>query len=70
MDVTGYCARRFFQKARPNNTVAVMVDTTIHACMDQPTTSSKLTDLSDKNPRSTQWWVVGITNKANRKKFA
>jgi hypothetical protein len=28
------------------------------------------TDLRAKNPRSTQWCVVGITNKANRKKFA
>jgi len=66
----GDAARRFFQTTRPNNTVARIVDTTIQTCIDRPTASSKWTDRIARNPRSTQWCVVGITNKANKKKFA
>jgi hypothetical protein len=66
----GDAARRFFQTTRPNNTVARIVDATIQTCIDRPTASSKWIDLMPRNPRSTQWCVVGITNKANKKKFA
>jgi hypothetical protein len=65
----GDAARRFFQTTRPNNTVARIVDATIQTCIDRPTASSKWIDLMARNPRSTQWCVVGITNKANKKKF-
>src|SRR5215469_888820 len=66
----GAVALRLFQTTKVNNAVAMMVDVTIHTCSDRPTTSSMLIDLRAKNPRSTQWFVIGITNKAKRQKFA